>query len=290
MTTSTAPAALAPHHLRLFALIVDYLLIITLLKLLDQLALGENWDLQPVSEGGLGFSPWWAAGLAMLMACKDAINGQSLGKWLTGIAVAAMPGLAEAPGARRSILRNLTLVLLPLDAAFVFIDPHGRRLGDRLAGTVVVVPCRGSHLLRRLMVMAILFLAFMLASFLVAPWNMKRSAAYQMAYRAAAEDPRVVRALGAPVRPDSSPRFKLTLDARGGSAELDFEVEGPRGEGSAEVVLRLAEASRRWRLESVRFYTAEHTAEQAAQKTSGKGGKELEPLVKKAPPRPKPPP
>ena len=40
-----APTSLASHHLRLFALIVDYLLIITLLKLLDQLAMGA--DVQP---------------------------------------------------------------------------------------------------------------------------------------------------------------------------------------------------------------------------------------------------
>ena len=266
-----APTSLAPHHLRLFALIVDYLLIITLLKLLDQLAMGAHWDLRPAAAGGSAVSVWWAAGLIGLMLCKDVVNGQSIGKWLTGIAVAAMPGLSAAPGLKRAVLRNLTLLILPIDGVFVFRDRYGRRLGDRLAGTVVVVPAGVPHLMRRLIVMAILFLLVMLTSFLVAPWNMKRSAAYQEAYRIAAGHPTVTRAVGAPARPDSSPAFKLSLQEGGGSAEIVFEVEGARGKGQAEIVLRLLQTPPRWELETVRFTV--------------QGEEEQEPLTRKAPPQ-----
>ena len=277
MSDSSPPTALAPHHLRLFAIIVDYLLIITLLKLIDQLALGEHWDLQPVVEDAPLISPWWVAGLALLVICKDIFYGRSVGKWLAGIAVAAPPDLARAPGLYRNLLRNLTLLLLPLDAIFLFIDAHGRRLGDRLAGTVVVIPANVPHLMRRLTAMAILFLAVMLTSFLTAPWNMKRSAAYQTAYREAARHTSVIRAVGEPARPDSSPEFRLTLEPRGGEAQLTFEVEGPRGMREVEVLLKLESSPRRWALESLNLLTPGDTGKSA----DGRN----EPLVKKAPPR-----
>ena len=277
MSNPGPPTALAPHHLRLFALIVDYLLIITLLKLIDQLALGEHWDLQPVVEDAPLFSPWWVVGLALLVICKDVFRGRSVGKWLAGIAVAAPPELARAPGLKRSILRNLTLLLLPVDALFLFMDAHGRRLGDRLAGTIVVIPAHVPHLMRRLTAMAILFLAVMLASFLAAPWNMKRSAAYQTAYRQAAEHPRVIQAVGEPARPGSSPKFRLTLEARGGAAQLTFEVEGARGMREVEVMLKMENSPRRWALESLRVLSPEDAANNA-------DGKD-DTLVKKAPPR-----
>lgn len=277
MSDPSPPTSLAPHHLRLFALIVDYLLIITLLKLFDQLALGEHWDLQPVMEDAPPLSPWWVAGLALLVICKDVFHGRSVGKWLVGIAVTAPPELTRAPGLKQSILRNLTLLILPVDALFLFLDTHGRRLGDRLAGTVVVIPAIVPNLMRRLTVMAILFLAVMLASFLATPWNMRRSAAYQIAYREAAQHPRVIQAVGEPAHPDSSPNFKLVLDARGGEAELIFEVEGPKGLREVQVMLRLEQAPRRWALESLSLLTAEQAADNAA----GKG----DPLIQKAPPR-----
>jgi uncharacterized RDD family membrane protein YckC len=270
---------LAPHHLRLFALIIDYLFVITLLKLLDQLLLGENWDLRPLTPGGPAISSWWVAGFILLILGKDIIQGRSVGKWLTGLSVAAMPDLTGAPGISRSILRNLTLLILPLDAIFVFIDPHGRRLGDKLAGTVVVVPGQMSNLMRRLIAMAIFFLGFMLASFIVTPWNMRRSAAYQVAHRAAAEHPQVVRAVGEPAEPGNSPKFKLDLNEQGGgNAELVFEVEGPRGMGEARVNLKLVESPRRWELAGVRFIPPGQD--------QAKGGGVEEPLIKKAPPRP----
>ena len=64
-------------------------------------------------------------------------GGQSLGKrWMGMVVIDAKSGEPCSYG--KSFLRNLTLVLLgPLDWIFIFGDSR-RRLGDRLAGTVVV--------------------------------------------------------------------------------------------------------------------------------------------------------
>ena len=248
MSASSPSAKLAPHHLRLFALIVDYLVIITVLKLADQIALGEHWDLAPPEEGVPGLSAAWAVGLILLMLAKDAVRGRSLGKWTTGLAVANAPDLSRPVPLPRTLLRNVTLLILPVDAVLVFTDRYSRRLGDRLAGTVVVAPAQIAPYLRRLGLIAILFLGFLLASFLLAPWNMKRSAAYQEAYRIASAHPALTGAVGAPAKLDPSPAFKLALEGEGGTATVTIEAEGPRGKGEAKVMLRMASGPRRWEL------------------------------------------
>ena len=248
MSASSPPTKLAPHHLRLFALIVDYLVITTILKLADQIALGQHWDLAPQAEGVPGLSAAWVAGLILLMMAKDAVRGRSLGKWVTGLAVADAHDPAVPASLSRTLLRNVTLLILPVEVVLVFTDRHCRRLGDRLAGTVVVVPAQIASYIRRLGLIAILFLGFLLASFLLAPWNMKRSSAYQEAYRIASTHPALTGAVGSPATLDPSPTFELALEGEGGTATLTIEAEGPRGKGEAEVMLRMASGPRRWEL------------------------------------------
>ena len=250
MSTSSPPSLLAPHHLRLFAVIVDYLLIITVLKLVDQVALGQHWDLAAVPQDGIELSPLWVAGAVLLALGKDAVRGRSIGKWLTGIAVATSADPSHPPSPAKTLLRNLSLVILPVDAVLMFTDPYCRRLGDRLAGTVVVVTPQAAPPMRRLMVIAIIFLGFLLASFLVAPWNMKRSAAYQFAFRAASDSPQLRSAVGSPFELDSALTFQLRQHDQGGTASLTFEAEGPRGKRKMRIVLRMAMSPRRWVFDS----------------------------------------
>ena len=249
---AVAPTALAPHHQRLFALIIDYLLIVTLLKLTELLTLGAEWDLRPVSRAWFGVSPLWAAGLVVVILAKDAVDGTSLGKWFTGIAVRRAEEPESVPALASLLLRNVPLLLLPVEGVLVFTDRHCRRLGDRWAGTVVVALAQPSPALRRWLVVAILFMGVLLASFLLTPWNMRRSAAYQEGYRLAAGHPGVAVAVGLPTAVGTSPDFALSLTPEGGTARLVFETEGPLGEGETEVVLKLDRSASRWEPVSVR--------------------------------------
>ena len=62
---------LAPHHLRLFALLVDYLIAVLSLNLAQQLLMGEGWDLRPVDSTGGGRFGDWMGGLLVLMVVRD---------------------------------------------------------------------------------------------------------------------------------------------------------------------------------------------------------------------------
>jgi len=252
MEPAPAPTALAGLHQRLFALLFDYVAVVVVLKLADQVALGAHWDLAPQPGLFAGRPGLWAlAGLALLLF-RDLPAGRSLGKWLTGIAVRRADDPVRAPGPTAVALRNLALLLLPVEGVLVFLDPHCRRLGDRLAGTVVVTLPRPAPLARRLLLLSSLFLGFVLVALLVTPWNMRRSAAYQTAHRAALEAPAVARAVGRPVTLDPSPAFELhRAGSQGGRATVTFQAEGPAGKATARVELRLRTAPRRWEVVAV---------------------------------------
>jgi uncharacterized RDD family membrane protein YckC len=234
---ATAPPGrllLAPHHLRLFAFLLDYLTIIAGLKLAEQIFLGDGWDLRMAAEATRVFPLWWIVTTAGLFLSKDVL-GASLGKWVLGISVRRRDRPHTSPPPWRAVARNLSLVLLPADLYSLFCDAQLRRFGDRWFGTVVVVRDPALPVVGRAFGLGSLFLGFILAALLVTSWNLRRTSAYQVAQQAVASQQALVSQLGAPVEFDRSPSMDLRLDQ--GLAMLVIKAKG--GQRSAEVRVRL---------------------------------------------------
>ena len=90
-----------------------------------------------------GLCPYLAAGGAHLLL-RDAMKGQSVGKFLLGLCDRLETGSASSlagSGQWRNLLLLLpgaNVVAIFLEAATLVRDPQGQRLGDRLAQTQVV--------------------------------------------------------------------------------------------------------------------------------------------------------
>ena len=220
---------LAAHHLRLFALIVDYMAIVVGVKLLQQLFMGDQWDLAPSGTTGETLPVGWLALLVLGVLVRDMPNGSSIGKWMSGIQVAKLIRMDRPPPLGMLALRNLAMVLLPLEAVLVFTDPYYRRLGDRLAGTVVIASPRPSPPARRLLVLAILFLGSLLVAFLLTAWNLRRSAAFQTGEAAALADPQVRQTLGNSPDFTFSPVMQMGREGDRLVARLTLEGEDAGG-------------------------------------------------------------
>jgi hypothetical protein len=233
-----AQLTLAALHLRLFAVLFDYVLIVAGLKLAEQMLLGPGWDLRPVPVSA-PLLPWaWLLALAGLFVARDAA-GAGPGKWIAGIAVRAAADPAQPPAPWRCLLRTASLLLLPVDLLLMLRDPFYRRLGDRWAGTVVVLREPGPSIVQRAFGLSILFLGFILAALLVTPWNLRRSAAYGEARQALLAEPLLRERVGAALELDRSPSFDLDVTPSGGTAVLTFEAKGERGRARGQVFLRL---------------------------------------------------
>lgn len=122
-----SPYAKADVKRRLYAATIDGLVVVTSCFLC--------WNLAVVS--------YLAAGAAYLLF-RDAIRGQSIGKFLLGLVVISLE--TGRPSSLTGSVRRNALLLLPganvvaifLEAGTIVRDPQGQRLGDRLAQTQVV--------------------------------------------------------------------------------------------------------------------------------------------------------
>ena len=122
-----SPYVKADVKKRLFAATIDGLLVVTTCFL--------YWN--------SGVVLYLAAGSAYLLF-RDAVKGQSIGKFLFGLVVISLE--TGRPSSLAGSVRRNALLLLPganivaifLEAGTVIRDPQGQRLGDRLAQTQVV--------------------------------------------------------------------------------------------------------------------------------------------------------
>jgi hypothetical protein len=229
------PTTLAPLHLRLFAILFDYAVIVASVKLAEQIFLGEHWDLQPMvaAVGWRAFvTPWQGAMLVLLLA-RDVL-GSGIGKSLTGIVIRRGDDPTRSASFVARVLRNVSLVIFPVDAWLVFRDPFGRRLGDRLAGTVVVLNPRPRDIFQRAMGLGILFLGLVLGALLVTSWNLHRSAAFQTAYTVATQDVGLAQQIGSNPIVEKSPELELRLP--GLPSFRDFTPPPMQSSGASDAI------------------------------------------------------
>ena len=124
---------------RVLAALVDYLLltILTILWVIGALALAAS----------LGLRPGWGVALVLIgaflldylyfAAQELTFDGRTLGKRVFGLRVVARDGAAAGAGA--ILVRNLVRTIdVLVGVVLMGLDPLARRLGDRLAGTLVV--------------------------------------------------------------------------------------------------------------------------------------------------------
>lgn len=245
------PRALASPHARLGALLLDYLLALILVKLGGLVLLGAEWDLHPYAAAPMS-GLWGWLGVLGLLALRDWPWGRSLGRWVSGISVVRTHALEQAASPKALLLRQTSLLLLPLDAWRVLYERYGRRLGDLWAGTLVVRSPQTSAVLRRLVALLCLFFAAMLLAFLLTRWNLQRSAVYRSAVRYAAAEAHLEERLGAPLRWGFTAQMQLIGEIRPTQARVRLLARGPHDELPIELHLRLDAPRNAWMLVSLR--------------------------------------
>ena len=254
------PRRLAAHHARFFAVLIDYLLVLTLLKLQEQLFLGADWDLAVVrgASAASQTTHWWVP-LVLVLLLKDGWSGRGPGKWICGLTVRCADDLTQRPKLWRLWLRNVTLPLLPLEMGWAWFHPRSRRLGDLWARTVVIETPSPIPLPRRLLVLTSVLMTLLLASFLVVPWNVKRSAAYREAVAVLQREAALEG--GSALEIGWQTDLQLRADAQPPQVVLTFDVSSAEGADDArEVVVTLFYEDGAWQLQD-RQATGEESEE-----------------------------
>lgn len=124
---------------RVLAAVVDYIILFVLLIVWSGLIITLSTGLRLRPGWGLAA---WLVGLFVFdygyFALQEMLfDGRTAGKRLFGLRVVARDGAAASNGAL--LVRNLVRVIdLLVGVLLMALDPLSRRLGDRLAGTLVV--------------------------------------------------------------------------------------------------------------------------------------------------------
>lgn len=124
---------------RVLAAVLDYLLLFFVMLAWSALVIAL--------ASGLGLRPGWGVGIWLLggfaleygyFAVQEVVfDGRTLGKRVFGLRVVARDGAAA--GTAALLVRNVVrLVDILVGVLLMALDPLSRRLGDRLAGTLVV--------------------------------------------------------------------------------------------------------------------------------------------------------
>ena len=131
---------------RLAAFVIDFALQIIFCLLLAAVILFGIYDyrfatLANVHGFALGFLiiSWFIIYFCYFIICEMSMNGQSVGKKIFGLRVIRDNG--QPVGLQQSIIRNLfksVLDIIYIGLFFILFSPQHKRIGDIVAGTVVV--------------------------------------------------------------------------------------------------------------------------------------------------------
>lgn len=136
-------AVRAPFLLRCGALIIDYIIVITIPVIGLLLSRFAGNDGAKLLNDGLNNAGWLIAVLVGLtnVVLLPMFSGQTLGKIITGIRIVAIDGSAPTIGSialRQTVGYFFTFVTLGLGFFLSAFSSRGRALHDFISGTVVI--------------------------------------------------------------------------------------------------------------------------------------------------------
>jgi len=183
----------------------------------------------------------------ILYFAKDSYQGISIGKWIMGIMVRDENCLNKVPTFGRLFLRNLFLIIWPIEFIILAINEQKKRLGDKVAKTVVLRnPIKYSKASRIMALISVVMLFFVFV-FLTVGSTMKNSDAYKTAIEEIEKNEQLKTEIGTIVNYGMIPSGNIKTENGYGQALLEIKVIGKKGTIPVTVYLE-KEQSGKWQL------------------------------------------
>jgi uncharacterized RDD family membrane protein YckC len=225
MSTVTQPFATSSRRKRIAAFILDHCVITFLIVSTIFLALGPDFIDQDDSELSFIMLSVMLPGF-LLYIVKDSIKGISFGKWVIGVMVRDSVNPSAIPAFGRLVVRNLFLVIWPVEFLFLVFSQEKRRLGDKTVKTIVIENNNKSATLYRTLVIAGLALLFSAFMFLFASSAMKNSDAYKVAVWEIEANEEIIKVTGGIKGYGMMPTGSISVSNGSGQAQLQIKVIG----------------------------------------------------------------
>ncbi len=220
--------AIAPRRKRIVAFLIDHFTLTFLMTAAFFSIIGPNY-LDENNQGQFLVVLLMVALPGMIIyVAKDSIQGISLGKWIMGIMVRNYANPQEVPSVFMLIVRNLFVFIWPVEFIAMLISTDKRRLGDRVAKTIVIdnpgKPSRTPRVVALVGVIAA-FVVFMVLFVAVA---LKSSDAYKTAVHEIEMNQEILEETGGIKGYGLLPSGNITISNGKGDAQLQIKVIGDK--------------------------------------------------------------
>lgn len=157
---------------------------------------------------------------------KDTFQGRSPGKWFMGIIVRDEKEHTTVPSIKKLFIRNILLILLPVEFVTLTVNSNKKRLGDTITKTVVLKNPVTPKIIPRILIMVslgVLFFASILSS---GSGIMKNSGAYKASVKAIEQNEEILTETGGIEGYGTIPSGTISISEGYGNARLQIKVHG----------------------------------------------------------------
>lgn len=217
---------LSSRKRRIAAFMIDHFVMTFLMVSIVFLALGPNF----MDENNMG--KMTTTMLAVMLPgfliyfAKDSIKGISVGKWIMGIMVRDTSNSNEVPSFGRLLIRNLFIIIWPVEFIVLASSQEKKRLGDKTAKTIVVKNPNKPTKLPRILALVGVGIAFFTFTFLFAGSAMKNSDAYKVAITEIEKNEEILSETGGIKGYGMMPTGSINISNENGQAILEIKVLG----------------------------------------------------------------
>ena len=168
---------------------------------------------------------------------KDAIKGISPGKWVTGIMVRDQNDFNAKPSFARLFLRNITLVIWPIEFIVLATSDKKLRLGDNLTKTVVLQNPNKPSKTPRIIALIIIGIGFFIFMLFFATNALKNSGAYKKAVENIEQSDDIKNKTGGIIGYGMIPTGNIQTSNGYGQAHLNITVKGKKKDVEVQAYL-----------------------------------------------------
>lgn len=168
---------------------------------------------------------------------KDSFKGISFGKWIMGTMVRANENVFNVPSFGRLFLRNLFLILWPVEFIVMAMDENKRRLGDKYSKATVLNNSEKSSRLKRIVALiGVLILLISLMTLLTSS-IVKSSDAYKVAIQDIQKNEEIRAEIGEVKSFGPFPKGSVEIQNGEGQAGLQITAIGTKKEKEITIYL-----------------------------------------------------
>lgn len=183
----------------------------------------------------------------ILYFAKDSLKGISVGKWIMGIMVRDENNQNEIPSFGRLFLRNLFIIIWPVELIVFATNEQKKRLGDKVAKTIVVENLNKPAKLPRISTLVGIGIVSLMFVFFIAVNAMKNSDAYKVAVREIEQNKEIINETGGIKGYGMMPTGNISISNGQGKAQLEIKVLGNTKDLTVSVYLE-KEPNGGWKL------------------------------------------